>query len=235
MASVTLDFGHGGKDPGGVGYGLQEKDLTLNIGLAAGKIVERHNVRVVYTRKTDVFIPLEERANIANSANTDIFVSIHINAFNRSTAQGIEAYSYPTSSAGAILARDIHNELIADNTLYTVNRGLKTANFSVLRRTRMPAVLLELGFITNPQDVQILTSRQDDFALAIAKGILKNLSIKYVPESRPINNEQQPSELARDAWEWAKKEGLLDGTRPHDFVKREELAIVLQKTLRNED
>lgn len=184
MASVTLDFGHGGKDPGATGNGLREKDITLNVGLEVGEILERHKVKVVYTRNTDKFIDLAPRANIANKANTDIFVSIHTNAFGQASAKGIETFSYPGSTKGAALAKDIHNEVLATKN-YTVNRGLKTANFAVLRLSKMPAALIELGFITNRDDANLLRTKQSEFALAIAKGILKNLGIKYVEENKP--------------------------------------------------
>lgn len=234
MASVTIDMGHGGNDPGARGNGLQEKDITLNVGLAVGKVLETHDVRVVYTRTTDIFVDLSQRANIANRGNTDIFVSIHVNAFHDATAQGIETYSYPNSSSGATLANNIHNALIADESLYTVDRGRKTENFLVLRETIMPAVLVELGFITNIRDAEILRTRQDDFAVAIAKGILNNLNIEY-REGNPVSNENQPSDWAKEAWEWSVGEGLLDGTRPKDFLKREELALVLERILREEE
>lgn len=185
MASVTLDFGHGGKDPGGIGNGLQEKDIVLKVGLEVGKILERHNIKVVYTRKTDKFIELSERVNIANKANTDIFVSIHTNAFSSASAKGLETYSYTGSKKGETLASDIHFQLVKDK-LYTTNRGLKTANFAVIKRTKMPAVLVELGFITNKDDVKILTKKQSDLALSVAKGILKNLGIKYVEEKKEV-------------------------------------------------
>ena len=184
MASVTLDFGHGGKDPGGTGNGLKEKDIVLKVGLEVGKILERHNVKVVYTRKTDVFVELSERASIANKANTDIFVSIHANAFSNANAKGLETYNYTGSKKGRALASDIHTQLVKDK-LYTANRGLKTANFAVIKHTKMPAVLIELGFITNKDDVKIL-NKQDNLALSVAKGILKNLGIKYVEEKKEV-------------------------------------------------
>ena len=197
MASISLDFGHGGRDTGAVGHGLQEKDINLNVGLAVGEILERHDVNVVYTRESDVFVELEERASIANRADTDIFVSIHTNGFEDPSAQGFVTFSYPTSSRGAELAESIHNEVIADETLYTVDRGTKTEKFLVLRETVMPAALVELAFITNSEDSEILRTRQDDFALAIAKGILKYFNIEY-------EEVQESTSWLRRAWEWLK-------------------------------
>ena len=206
MANVTLDFGHGGKDPGGVGNGLQEKDIVLKVGLEVGKILERHSVKVTYTRKTDKFIELAERANIANRANTDIFVSIHINAHKDTNAKGVETYSHTNSSKGKKLASDIHAELLKDRTLYMSNRGTKTASFAVLRRTKMPAALVELGFITNKDDAKILKSKQDEFAAAIAKGILNNLGIKHTEIKKETKKESVELYRVRKSWADAKSQ-----------------------------
>lgn len=168
---VVVDAGHGGSDPGATGNGLREKDINLSVSLKLENELKKLGYNVVMTRRTDVFIELGNRAPVANNINADIFVSIHANSFHDSTARGIETYSFPGSTQGAVLANSIHNEMIKDNTLFTANRGLKTANFQVLRETNMPAVLLELGFVSNAQDAQILRTRQDDFAKAIAKGI----------------------------------------------------------------
>ena len=184
MASVTLDFGHGGKDAGGIGNGLKEKDIVLRVGLEVGKILERHKVKVIYTRISDVFVELSERANTANKANTDIFVSIHTNAFSNANAKGLETYSCTGSKKGKMLANDVHSQLVSDK-LYSSNRGRKTASFAVIKKTKMPSCLVELGFITNRDDVKIL-NKQDDLALSVAKGILKNLGIKYVEEKKEV-------------------------------------------------
>lgn len=132
-------------------------------------------MKVLYSRTTDKFLELSERARMANNANADIFLSIHANSFTQASAKGIETYSHPTSAKGAALARDIHNEVLKDKSLYTVNRGLKTANFAVLRQTKMPAALIEMAFISNAQDAQILRTKQKEFAKRIADGIKKNV------------------------------------------------------------
>lgn len=175
MAKVWLDAGHGGKDPGALGNGMKEKDITLAITLKTGKELERHGVKVGYTRKSDKTVDLNRRGPLANKFNADVFVSIHTNAHN-SNAQGVETFSFPNSSKGRNLAKDIHNE-VTKAKLYTKNRGTKTANFAVLRQSRMPAALIETAFITNNADSKLLRNRQNDFAKAIAKGILKHLGI----------------------------------------------------------
>lgn len=186
MAKVWLDAGHGGNDPGALGNGLKEKDITLAITSKAGKELERHGVKVGYTRKNDKTVNLNSRGPLANKYGADVFISIHTNAHN-SNAQGVETYSFPNSRNGAKLAKNIQDEVLKAK-LYTKNRGTKTANFAVLRQSRMPAALIETAFITNKQDAQLLKNKQNEFATAIAKGILKYLGINYKPVKKPSNN-----------------------------------------------
>lgn len=182
MTKVHIDAGHGGKDPGATGNGLREKDITLSVSLAVGKILQRHGVQVSYSRTKDVFLSLSDRAKQANNNKSDLFVSIHTNAFTDTKVQGLETFSYPNSKNGAKLAKNIQDSIL-NAKLYNRNRGTKTANFAVLRQTKMPAALVELGFITNIQDAAMLKSRQNEFANAVAKGILSYLGVKYVPEA----------------------------------------------------
>lgn len=123
------------------------------------------------TRSSDQFIALEERAAIANRANADIFVSIHANANAPTSATGTESYHFPTSTNGRRLVMNIQNELVSH--LGTRDRGVKDANFSVLRNTAMPATLLELGFITNASEAERMktASFRENAANAIHDGI----------------------------------------------------------------
>ena len=226
MTKVFLDAGHGGKDPGALGNGLREKDINLSVALKIGNILKNHGVNVGYSRTTDVFVELQDRATMANNFGADVFVSIHCNAFHDSSAQGVETYSYPGSMSGRNLAKAIQDSIIASG-VYTVNRGIKTANFAVLRLTNMPAALVELAFITNPQDADILRNRQDDLALAVARGILNNFGIPYKETIKEDKN--KPSDWAKEAWEWAKKEGITDGTRPKEPATREEIVTMIYR------
>lgn len=178
MAKICLDFGHGGKDSGAVWNGLSEKNIVLEIGTKITKILEQQNVEVINTRTSDVFVELDKRAYEANRVNADIFVSLHCNSFSNSQAQGIEVFSYPNSIKGKKLSQSILENII-HHKLYTKNRGLKTENFAVLRLTSMPSALVELGFITNAEDVDILINQQDELALSVARGILGYLDITY--------------------------------------------------------
>lgn len=178
MVKVFLDAGHGGHDPGALGNDLREKDINLSVALKVGNILINHSVNVNYSRTTDVFVELAERARKANNYNADIFVSLHCNAFDNPSAKGVETYSYPGSSNGAKLAKLLQSSIVSSG-VYTVDRGTKTANFAVLRLTNMPAALVEMGFITNGEDANILKNRQEDLAIAIAKGILSYFGIPY--------------------------------------------------------
>lgn len=212
---VWLDAGHGGKDPGAIGNGLQEKNITLPVTLEVGKILERYGITVGYSRKNDVYVSLEDRANKANNFGADIFVSIHCNAFEKPSAHGVETYSHIGSVKGAKLAKSIHDEVIKAK-LYTRNRGTKTANFAVLRLTKMPAALIEMAFITNLEDAQLLKTKQKEFATAIAKGILSYFGIKYQEPKK-----QEPKQR--------KESGKLYKVQVGAFSKRENAEKLLEK------
>jgi N-acetylmuramoyl-L-alanine amidase len=176
---VWLDAGHGGKDPGALGNNLKEKDINLAVTKEVNRILEKHGVTVGTTRTSDTFMELSDRSKKANDFKADILVSIHCNAFEDPSAQGVEVYHYPGSTKGKKLAQYIHDEVIKAK-LYTKDRGVKSANFHMLRVPTMPCALIEMAFITNKQDAELLKNKQKEFALAIAKGILSYLGIKYV-------------------------------------------------------
>ena len=219
--TLIIDPGHGGHDAGAMGARSKEKDINLRVALAFGKYVERNmpDVRVIYTRKTDVFIPLMERANIANKAGADLFISVHTNALpGGKIARGFETYSLgmhrakdnldvamrensvismekgyqqtyqgfdPKSSESYIIFEFIQGKnmersveiarSIQKSVCREANRpdkGVHQAGFLVLRETSMPSCLIELGFITTPDEEELLNneSRVDDVAKAIFHG-----------------------------------------------------------------
>lgn len=225
---IVIDAGHGGKDSGAVGNSLKEKDINLRVTLKVGKELENLGYEVIYTRKTDLFLELHQRANIANQSNADAFVSIHINAAENITAQGYETFSYPTSAKGARLAKDIHDSIIREK-LYTKNRGTKTANFAVLRQTKMSATLLELGFITNKEDSKLIVSKEDEFVGAIVKGINKYFGVSEV------NLEDYKNHWAKKHIDNVISKGIMlgdeKGFRPDEPVTRAELAVVVSRLL----
>ncbi|PAE27929.1 N-acetylmuramoyl-L-alanine amidase [Paenibacillus sp. 7884-2] len=179
MSKIYLDPGHGGTDPGAIGNGLQEKNVTLTLGLKTRDILNRdfegHTIRM--SRTTDVTRSLAQRTNDANSWGANYFVSIHINAGG---GTGYEDFIYNGAvSSQTVAYRDkVHAEIMKQVDFY--NRGKKRANFHVLRESRMPAVLTENGFIDNASDAAKLKSNTylDRIALGHANGIAQALGLR---------------------------------------------------------
>lgn len=212
---VVIDPGHGGRDPGAIGRKGREKNINLNVALKLGQLIQDNckDVKVVYTRKTDVFVALDRRAQIANNAKADLFISIHTNSVAKGRAvKGTETYTLglhrtednlevakkenaviliesdyeqryagfnPNSSESYIIfefLQDKNMEKSVDfataiqkrfrNTAKRIDKGVHQAGFLVLRETTMPGVLVELGYISNPEEEQYLLSQAGTSALA---------------------------------------------------------------------
>lgn len=174
--SIMLDAGHGGRDPGAVYKGRQEKDDTLRLTLAVGEILQNNGMDVEYTRTTDVYETPYQKAMEANEAGVDFFVSIHRNSFpTDNEVMGVESLVYDLSGIKYEMAQNINAQL---ETVGFVNLGVKARpNLVVLRRTKMPAVLVEAGFINSDTDNRLFDDNFDDIARAIADGILETLDI----------------------------------------------------------
>ncbi|MGL5617219.1 MAG: N-acetylmuramoyl-L-alanine amidase [Sarcina sp.] len=182
MAKVFLDPGHGGADSGAVGVNnTLEKTINLQVAKKVEELLKKQGIEVKLSRTSDGTLSLKERTDMANAWKADCFLSIHCNAFTGS-AKGVETYSYTTSTSNLAIA--IHNEILKTNA-FTLNRGTKTANFYVIKHTNMRASLVELAFIDNKEDIVILTTKQDQLALGIAKGICNYLGIVYKPVTNP--------------------------------------------------
>src|SRR5881398_603927 len=168
--TVVIDAGHGGHDRGGIpGQRIAEKDMTLDVALRLRNVLSASGYRVAMTRSTDVFVPLGERVAIANSYRNAVFVCIHFNATGRSGASGIETYFYSRDSLP--LASAIHYYVTGGAP--SANRGVRRRGYYVLRKTAIPAVLVECGFLTNPTEAayaQSVSYRQK-LAEEIAAGI----------------------------------------------------------------
>ena len=179
MAKVAIDAGHGGRDPGAVYEGRREKDDTLRLALAVGEILERNGVDVTFTRTEDVYDSPVRKAQIANEAGVDYLVSIHRNAMPiPGSASGIETLVYKSGNEASALAEDINEEL---EMVGFENRGvIPRPNLAVLRRSQMPAVLVEVGFIDNEEDNEQFDEKFNEIAEAIANGILR-----YLGTNRP--------------------------------------------------
>lgn len=211
--TVVLDPGHGGKDPGAVGKTGQEKEINLNVALAVGKLItEKYpDVKIVYTRQTDKYVTLQERPNIANNADGDLFISIHTNASESSKAYGAETFTLglsksqanfevakrensvllleegnketyqgfdPTSPESYIMFEFMQSKYVDQSVeiayyiqkefveIKRLDRGVRQAIFWVLHQVKMPSILVELGFITNPSEEKFLISSEGQNKMA---------------------------------------------------------------------
>ncbi|MGA1355845.1 MAG: N-acetylmuramoyl-L-alanine amidase [Prochlorothrix sp.] len=174
---VVLDPGHGGRDPGAVGRGgLQEKQVIFPIAQEVAALLTQQGIRVVMTRYDDREVDLEPRVQVAEQSNATVFVSIHANAISldRPEVNGVETY-HSGSPEGRRLAQTIHQSLLEN--LPTRDRQVREARFYVIRRTSMPAALVEVGFVTGAEDAPRLAdpAYRSRVAAAIAQGILRYL------------------------------------------------------------
>ncbi|HEX3419865.1 MAG TPA: N-acetylmuramoyl-L-alanine amidase [Candidatus Udaeobacter sp.] len=174
--TVVIDAGHGGHDRGGIpGQRVAEKDMTLDVALRLRNILSANGYNAVMTRSTDVFVPLGGRVAIANSYRNAIFVCIHFNATPRSGASGIETYFYSRESLP--LASAIHHYVAGGAP--SENRGVRRRGYYVLRKTSIPSVLVECGFLTNPTEAAYAQSGsyRQKLAEEIAAGIRRRNSV----------------------------------------------------------
>ncbi len=184
---IALDAGHGGSDPGAVYKGRQEKDDTLDLTLAVGDILKKNGIDVYYTRTTDEYETPFKKATDANNSGADLFVSIHRNSSeNTNQYSGVETLVYSDTGLKAEVARNINNQL---EDAGFKNLGVdERKNLVVLKRTKMPAVLVEVGFINNDKDNYLFDEEFDSIAQAIADGILES-----IPSGRPGNTTSNKS------------------------------------------
>ena len=265
--TVVIDPGHGGVDPGALGRKSKEKDINMNVSkLLASMIDDKYpEVKVIFTRTTDVKIPLVERADIANKANADLFISIHSNASKSKTANGCETFTLgagssveakaaamyenevilsednfeeiykgfdPRSSESYIIFELIRNhdmELSAEIAQMVqvgmvkesklTNRGVSSAGFLVLHRTVMPSILVELGFITNSKDENLIASKEGQKKLA--KGIFEGFSKYYEIYG-------QKKEKSNDKPVVKTNESKINNTTPQKEVSKDKPVFKLQ-------
>jgi N-acetylmuramoyl-L-alanine amidase len=181
---IAVDAGHGGKDPGAVHRpsGVQEKDIVLSVSRMLAEELTKEGATVVMTRNSDVFIPLTERPAIAERAGANLFVSIHVNSTSRATGpSGSITFFHRTERVSEALATAIQQEKSKATPIPSMgvwsDSRITQVGFAVLRHSRTPAVLLELGFINNDHDRRILV--QPDMQRRIARGIVNGLKLYY--------------------------------------------------------
>ena len=172
--TIMLDAGHGGSDPGAVYEERREKDDALALTLAVGEILQDNGINVLYTRTEDVYKSPYQRAMEANNADADFFISIHRNSFpTDNKVSGVETLVYNKRGIKYEMAKEIGEQL---ETIGFRDLGVKERpNLVVLRRTKMPAVLVEVGFINSDTDNQLFDQNFQDIAQAIADGIIDTL------------------------------------------------------------
>lgn len=173
---VVLDPGHGGYDLGAHMAACDEKSLALSTALLAKKYLTELGYRVILTRSRDIFMPLEQRTQIANETKGKLFASIHYNAAKNPIAKGVEVFYYVSADkfrtgASKKLAARVLSKIV-DKTV-AESRGIKEGNYYVIRETKMPAILIEAGFMTHPEELHLLKdiNYRDKIARGIAEGI----------------------------------------------------------------
>jgi N-acetylmuramoyl-L-alanine amidase len=187
--TVVIDAGHGGFDRGGIPrQRVAEKTVALDVARRLQRTLESDGYRTIMTRDSDVFVPLGTRVRIANRQRNAIFLCIHFNAARRSGASGIETYYY--SRASASLGASIHRNVVAGTA--SEDRGLRRRGYFVLRKTRIPSVLVECGFLTNPREAALAETARYRQTLAeqIARGIRHQpaMAIRPTISSEVVSN-----------------------------------------------
>ena len=179
--AIVIDPGHGGSDSGAIGSsGVREKDVALGVALKVKEFLEEQGDPVIMTRTTDRDVHSPQATNgqelqaRVNKAPRDaaMFISIHCNAFSNPESHGMETYYYTGSGRGRRLAKLINEELERYGGLF--NRGVKAANFYVLKHSSMPSTLLELAFVTNPEEEQLLAD--EDYQASLARAIVEGIN-----------------------------------------------------------
>ena len=183
--TVVIDAGHGGFDRGGIpGQRIAEKEMTLEVAQRLKKVLAAAGYRVIMTRENDVFVPLGTRVAIANSYRNAIFVCVHFNSAKRAGADGIETYFYGRDSLP--LASAVHHFVAGGAP--SPNRGVRRRGYYVLRKARVPAVLVECGFLTNPTEATYIqkSSYRQKLAEEIAAGIRERSNVRSSTSSTAV-------------------------------------------------
>lgn len=185
---VVIDPGHGGYDQGASYGGFEEKNVNLAISEKLKKTLEEYGITVFLIRNNDGFLSLAERVEITNSIKPNVFISIHANALNSKAIRGVETYYWTPQSQK--LAYNIHKGILKHIAI--PDHHIRKARFYVIKYTPVPAVLAELGFLSNADDRKLLTnpSIQEDYANALTEGILKFLGIEYKKKEKPKEEEK---------------------------------------------
>ena len=235
MHYVAIDPGHGVNTPGkrSPDSSLLEYKFNQDIAKYLKQELDRHNIKNLITCDGSYDMSLTERANKANNAGCDLFISIHGNAYGETwnNASGWEDYVCAKGGNAEKFAKLLNKYCITD--LGLKDRGVKTANFTVLLKTKMPAVLTENGFYTNRSECDRMKTEEfkRNCAIAHAKAICEYYGVKYIEQYNVIQPDDKERNMvdywAKDAYDWVKKHDISDGKRPKDIATREEIWTLL--------
>ena len=240
--TVCLDPGHGPDTVNGSPDGsYKEREFTWDMYTRIRPLLERHGVNVICTRTEDAKPSLTARCEVSNQAGADLFISLHSNADSAKnldkdgwgTARGLMTYtsSGPMTAKRNVAATAIVNRAHEAGVLLHGSGVAHQIEYTVLAKTTAPAVLIEYGFHTNKEDISLLTnsSYRDKLAEATAMGVCDFLGVAWTAESGGEGTDNPASDWAAEAWQKAKSNGVMDGTRPADPITRQELAVVLDR------
>lgn len=226
---ICLDPGHGGKDTGALGFGVNEKDMNLDITLRLEKLLKARGFQVYMTRRKDITLPLKDRVKIINDLDCDLTLSIHNNSASSENANGSEVI-YPSNSIeGKMLAQTILNNLIEiglkkRKVYYRLNNNQQDYYY-IIRKTKNLTLIIECAFITNKKDNSLLISQ--DFRQKIAEGIANGV-ITY-----GINKDKNLSHWAKESFEQLKNEGLIiDEHDLNSYVTWGEFVTIISRMLK---
>ena len=223
---IGIDPGHGGADPGAIGpTRLYEKDVTLAISRELDRLLQAAGIETFMTRSDDRTMELITRSSLINNMKCDLVISVHCNSAGSQQANYISTFIQAQGGEAEKLAGKVQNKLVQATTW--PDGGIRVKNLHMTRETKMPAILCECGFISNPdQEKQLRQSETHmKIAQAIADGVLDYFGIKK--EVKTVDN--TVSEWANTAWEWAVSKGLIADNNPKQTITKEQVVLILYK------
>ena len=224
---IFIDAGHGGNDPGAVANGLREKDTNLKLSLMLEKELKNYKCEVMQSRRGDTTVDLDARPRLANQWGADLFISLHSNAHSNDRANGYEDFIHDsaderTHNIRVVAHREIAKVWAAENRTI---RGMKTANFAVLRGAKMPAILIENGFLTNTKDAELMKN-------SVFIGKLASQTAKGVAMSLGLEANGRKEHWAKKFYDYLVKEGMtIHEQRFDDNITRGEMFALIARAM----
>lgn len=225
---IGIDPGHGGADPGAIGpTRLYEKSVTLAVSLELNRLLQAAGLESFMTRSDDRTMELITRSSLINNMKCDLVISVHCNSAGSQQANYISTFIQAQGGEAEKLGKKVQNELVQATAW--PNGGVRVKNLHMTRETRMPAILCECGFISNPEQERQLRDPviQKKIAQAIADGVLDYFGIKKGVKT--VDN--TVSEWANTAWKWAVSKGLIADDNPKQAITKEQVVLIVYKAL----